>query len=94
MNVQLDELRPVPSEAEREAAQAWLRFKGYQPTRLTIRPMQRLGARVGTAHIAFDDHPNELRFADRIDTVTVDSVFAWLGRSQLAGPVQTLSLPN
>ena len=83
-----------PGVAEREAAQAWLRFKGYQPTRLTIRPMQRLGARVGTAHIAFDDHPNELRFADRIDTVTVDSVFAWLGRSQLAGPVQTLSLPN
>lgn len=83
-----------PGAGEREAAQAWLKFKGYQPTRLTIRAMQRLGARVGTAHIAFDDHPNELRFSDRIDTVTVDSVFAWLGRSQLAGPVQTLSLAN
>ena len=83
-----------PGAAEREPAQAWLKFKGYQPTRLAVRPLQRLGARVGTAHIAFDDHPNELRFADRIDTVTVDSVFAWMGRSQLAGPVQTLSLPN
>lgn len=77
----------------REPAQAWLRFKGYQPTRLTVRPLQRLGARVGTAHIAFDDHPNELRFSDRIDTVTVDSVFAWMAASGLSGPVQTLALP-
>ena len=48
----------------------------------------RLGARVGSAHIAFDDHPSSQRFADRIDTVTVDSVFAWLERAGLAGGVQ------
>lgn len=35
------------------------------------------------ANIAFDDHPNHKRFADRIETVTVDSVFAWLQRSGL-----------
>jgi Uncharacterized protein conserved in bacteria (DUF2145) len=33
---------------------------------------------VGTAHIAFDDHPNSKRYSDRIETVTADSVFAWL----------------
>jgi hypothetical protein len=33
------------------------------------------------ANVAFDDHPNDKRFSGRIETVTVDSVFAWLQRS-------------
>jgi hypothetical protein len=57
---------------------------------LRIPAITRLGARVGSAHIAFDDHPNALRYADHIETVTVDSVLAWLERAQLAGRVQTL----
>jgi hypothetical protein len=79
-----------PSASSRPRAQAWLRFKGYEPTVLRIPAFTRLGARVGSAHIAFDDHPNALRYADHIETVTVDSVFAWLERAQLAGRVQTL----
>ena len=59
-------------------AQRWLQFKGYQPTTLEIGAFQRLGARAGMADIAFDDHPNSKRFSDRIETVTVDSVFTWL----------------
>jgi hypothetical protein len=35
--------------------------------------------------VAFDDHPNAQRFADRIETVTADSVFDWLQRSGLGG---------
>ena len=42
------------------------------------------------ANIAFDDHPGAKRFTDRIETVTVDSVFAWLNRSGLGGPVQVI----
>jgi hypothetical protein len=50
--------------------------------------LTRLGARATSAHIAFDDHPNELRLSDRIQTVTVDSIFAWLQRSGLgAAPI-------
>jgi hypothetical protein len=79
-------LAEEPGAASRDRAQAWLRFKGYQPSTLRIGALTRLGA--GSAHIAFDDHPNEKRFADRIETVTVDSVFSWLERSALAGPVQ------
>ncbi len=79
-----------PSAGNRPRAQAWLRFKGYEPTVLRIPAFTRLGARVGSAHIAFDDHPNALRYADHIETVTVDSVFAWLERAQLAGRVQTV----
>ena len=81
-----------PGVRGREQAQAWLRFKGYQPTTLRLSAFTRLGARVGTAHIAFDDHPNEKRFADRIETVTVDSVWTWMPAAGLSGPPQRLAL--
>ncbi len=68
----------------REQAQAWLRFKGYEPTALKLGPLTRLGGRVGSANIAFDDHPNDKRYAGRIETVTVDSVLSWMQRTQLA----------
>ena len=74
--------------AGRAQAQAWLQFKGYAPTTLRLGPLTRLGGRVGSANVAFDDHPNEKRFSDRIETVTVDSVFEWLPRAGLgAAPV-------
>lgn len=73
-----------PGVTSREKAQAWLQFKGYAPTTLRLGPLTRLGARVTAANVAFDDHPNEKRFSDRIETVTVDSVFAWLPRAQLS----------
>lgn len=77
-----------PAAASRRQAQAWLQLKGYEPTTLRLGPLTRFSARATAAHIAFDDHPNELRFSDRIQTVTVDSVFAWLQRSGLgAAPV-------
>ncbi len=74
----------------RADAQAWLQLQGYQPTTLHISALKRLGGRMTAANIAFDDHPNEKRFSDRIETVTVDSVFAWLNRSGLGGPVQVI----
>ena len=76
----------------RDQAQAWLQFKGYKPSVLKIGALTRLGGRMGSANIAFDDHPGEQRFADRIETVTVDSVLAWLPRAQLSAAAQTLSL--
>jgi len=79
-----------PGASNRERAQAWLRLHGYQPTELHISPLTRLGARVGQANVAFDDHPAALRYSDRIQTVSADSVFAWLPRAGLGGPMQTL----
>jgi hypothetical protein len=58
----------------REDAQRRLAALGYRPTALAIGPLTRLGARLTRANVAFDDHPNEKRFADRIETVTVESV--------------------
>ena len=68
---------PAPATS-RAQAQAWLQAQAYQPTVLHLGPLTRLGARATRANLAFDDHPNDQRFADRIATVTVDSVFAWL----------------
>ena len=75
-----------PSITTRAKAQAWLQFKGYEPAVLKLGPLTRLGGRMTAANVAFDDHPNEKRFSDRIETVTVDSVFNWLPRAQLVPP--------
>jgi hypothetical protein len=69
----------------RAAAQAWLKSRGYVPSTLHIDALTRLGGRLTAANVAFDDHPPEKRFSDRIETTTVDSVFAWLERSGLGG---------
>jgi len=72
-----------PQAVRREQAQAWLRFKGYEPTELHLSTLSRLGARMTSANVSFDDHPATLRFTGRIRTITVDSVFAWLDRAGL-----------
>ena len=78
------------SAGTRDRAQAWLKLKGYTPTTLKLGPVTRLGARATAANIAFDDHPNDRRFSDRIDTVTADSVLAWMTRSGLGGAALTV----
>jgi hypothetical protein len=72
-----------PGVTTREKAQAWLQFKGYEPTVLKLGPLTRLGGRMTAANVAFDDHPDSKRFSDRIETVTVDSVFSWLQRARM-----------
>ncbi len=72
----------------RSQAQSWLKHQDYQATVLNINAMTRLGANVTRANIAFDDHPTSKRFSGRIETVTVDSVFTWLQRTELsAAPI-------
>jgi len=83
-----------PRMNTRDQAQAWLKFKAYEPTTLMLGPLTRLGGRMTAANVAFDDHPNEKRFSDRIETVTVDSVFAWLQRARMTDgkPVTVIRL--
>jgi Uncharacterized protein conserved in bacteria len=78
--------------AGRPQAQAWLQQQGYQPGTLKLGPLTRLGGRMTAANVAFDDHPNDKRFSDQIETVTVDSVFAWLARAGLGGEPVRLAL--
>ncbi|WP_414638913.1 DUF2145 domain-containing protein [Aquabacterium sp.] len=76
-----------PGANSRDKAQAWLRLKSYEPVELKISALTRLGARVTRANIAFDDHPDELRYSSRIRTTTVDSVFAWLSQRGMGSAV-------
>lgn len=76
----------------RSQAQAWLRYRHYEPTTLRLGPLTRLGGRISAANVAFDDHPPAKRFSDRIETVSVDSIFIWMRAAQLAGAAQSLSL--
>jgi hypothetical protein len=79
-----------PGISRRDDAQAWLRIKGYRPSVLEVSATERLGARIGMANVAFDDHPFGQRMAGHIATVSADSVFEWLSRSELAGRMRTV----
>ncbi len=71
-------LAPEDEANTRKSAQAWLQATGYRPTQLELGTMTRLGARVTRANVAFDDHPDNLRWSGHIQTVTVDSVIGFL----------------
>ncbi len=76
----------------REQAQAWLKYKSYFPSTLKIDALTRLGGRMTAANVAFDDHPNEKRFSDQIETVTVDSMFRWMVLAKLGEAPRLLRL--
>jgi hypothetical protein len=76
----------------REQAQAWLKYKNYQPSVLKISALTRLGGRMTSANIAFDDHPNEKRFSDQIETITVDSMFSWMVSANLGASAVVMRL--
>jgi hypothetical protein len=73
-----------PSVSSRARAQAWLQFKGYQPSALKINSVTRMGARVARANVSFSDHPDDNLYANRVETITVDSVFRFLRASGLS----------
>lgn len=71
-------MAPEGDVATRAEAQKWLKDAGFKPTMLTIPAMTRLGGRMFKANVAFNDHPDEFRWSDRIFVVTVDSTFDFL----------------
>ena len=69
-----------PAITTRKQAQQWLKLTNYEPSTLKLTAFTRLGARMFRANVAFDDHPDERRFADQIDTVTVESMATYIKR--------------
>lgn len=63
---------------QRGQAQAWLKLANYRPITVQVPAGARLGARLFSANIAFDDHPFHRRMAGQIDTVTVESVLRFV----------------
>jgi len=78
----------------REKSQQWLKLMGYEPTTLNLGPMTRLGGRMFRANVAFDDHPNERRFADKIDIVTVVSMTQFLKKIDSATMLTVVPQPK
>jgi hypothetical protein len=56
--------------------------------------MTRLGGRMFRANVAFDDHPNERRFADKIDIVTVISMTQFLKKIDPATTLTVVPQPK
>lgn len=71
-------MAPDGDVVTRAEAQKWLKEAGFEPTLLNIPTMTRLGGRMFKANVAFNDHPDEFRWSDRIYVVTVDSTFDFL----------------
>ncbi len=67
-----------PPVTTRQQAQQWLKLTNYVPSTLKLNALTRLGARVFKANVTFDDHPDARRFADLIDTVTVESIATYI----------------
>ncbi|MES2017962.1 MAG: DUF2145 domain-containing protein [Pseudomonadota bacterium] len=66
---------PIDSRAQ---AQAWLRLAGYRPITIFLSAGSRLGARLFTSNVSFDDHPFGRRATGQIDTVVVESVLRFV----------------
>lgn len=71
-------MAPEGDVATRIEAQKWLKEAGFEPSILNISAMTRLGGRMFKASVAFNDHPDEYRYSERIHVVTVDSMFDFL----------------
>ena len=82
----------LPAGASRQQAQGWLMAQAYKPAVLHLSALERLGGRVTTANIAFDDHPPAKRYAGQIETITADSVFRWMERTGLGDRFVELGL--
>ncbi len=66
--------------ADRGLIQAHLRATGYQPDRVRLSALERLGAALTRANISFTDHPLSERLNGEYSVVTVSSVLRYLDK--------------
>jgi len=78
----------------REQAQAWLKMADYRPSIMQIGAFKRLGGRMFKANVAFDDHPDDQRYAGQISVVTVDSLQDFLMARKDGWTVQEVKAPS
>lgn len=79
-------------QANRYINQQWLKQAGYAPSMLRIHTIQRLAGRMFKANIAFDDHPNNQRFAGNIEVATVESVANFIRQRDSQSAAKELKL--
>ncbi len=76
--------------ADRAGAQALYRRSGYRGTALRISGFERAFAGLGRANVRFEDHPAAAARDGRYETVTVESVRAYLDRRGLVQNAEEL----
>lgn len=77
----------------RRAAQEHLRSRGYRPDRIDVGPLERVGASLFKANVAFLDHPLGERLSGRYSVVTVESMVRFLGDQGQVERLDEISLP-
>jgi len=78
----------------RSQAQAELHKRGYRGTVIRLSAFERIGALLTRDNIAFDDHPGEARVHGRFETITVDSIRAYLSRNGRLARETELTYPH
>jgi hypothetical protein len=73
-------LGPENKIHNRYQAQMWLKDSGYEPTRVYISRLRRLGAKAASPHIHFDDHTDDEHRYNHFLVVTADSIIKLLER--------------
>jgi hypothetical protein len=73
-------LAPTGAVNSRSQAQAWLKAHDYLPSEIRLSPLTRLGARLFSANVRFDDHPLASRIAGQYQVVTVESASRFVAR--------------
>jgi len=77
----------------RRAAQEHLRSRGYRPDRIDVGPLERVGASLFKANVAFLDHPLGERLSGSYSVVTVESMVRFLGDQGQVEQLDEISLP-
>ncbi len=77
----------------RRAAQDRLRALGYRPDRIDVGPLERVGASLFKANVAFLDHPLGERLSGRYSVVTVESMVRFLGEQRQVERLDEIALP-
>lgn len=85
-------LGPENMIQNRYQAQAWLKQSGYEPTRAHIAWYKRVGGKVFSPHVHFDDHTPEEEATGTYLVVTVESIVRFLERADPGMKVHRLRL--
>ena len=78
----------------RQAIQESLQQNGYRPDRIEVGPLERVGASLFRANVAFFDHPLGERLSGRYSVVTVESIVRYLGQQQRIETLDEISLAS
>ncbi len=86
-------MQPSDDPIARSQEQRQLKTSGYRPARVSVSPMERLGASLFRANVQFDDHSAEERSSGRYEMVSVDSIADFLTRPGSGWTRQVIALP-